>query len=98
MIALFFMEVAKMAKQFAPGLDKAWFQYQDLYDSHMALLRHIGESVNLEDLKTKYSDIIDYALNEWSTPSERFETGGYDDFDLGLDDDEDVRGIWHEDD
>jgi hypothetical protein len=78
-----------MPKKFAKGLDKAWFQYQDLYDRYMALLREIGEATNLEDIQSKYEAQIEDALNEWSTPQERFEMGGYDDFDLGLDEDYD---------
>jgi hypothetical protein len=82
-------EIRTMAKRFEDGLEKAWYQYQDLYDRHMALLRALGESINLETLQKAYQSQIDYALNEWSTPQERFETGGYEDFDLGLDLDED---------
>jgi len=79
-----------MARKFAKGLDKAWFQYQDLYDRHMVLLRDIGETEDLEKLKKQYAELIDFALNDWSTPQERFEMGGYVDFDLGLtDEDED---------
>jgi len=80
-----------MAKKFEDGLEKAWYQYQDLYDRHMALLRALGESVSLEALQESYQPQTDYALNEWSTPQERFEMGGYDDFDLGLGIDEDVQ-------
>jgi len=74
-----------MAKKFADGLEKAWFQYQDLYDRHMGLLRAIGEESDLGSLQEKFEAQIEYALNSWSTPQERFETGGYNDFDLGLD-------------
>ena len=77
-----------MTKKFAPGLDQAWFQYQDLYDRYMSLLRDVGEAASLDDLQTYYEDKIDYAMNDWSTAQERFETGGYNDFDLGLDDED----------
>ena len=73
-----------MTKRFEEGLEKAWFQYQDLYDRHRALLRAIGESDDLGSLQETFESQVDYALNSWSTPQERFEQGGYDDFDLGL--------------
>lgn len=77
-----------MSKKLNKDIQKAWFQYQDLFDRHMALLRAIGESTDLEALKSQFAAVIDYALNEWETPQTRFEMGGYDDFDLGLDDDD----------
>jgi hypothetical protein len=40
------MKGLKMAKKFAKGLDKAWYQYQDLYDRHMTLLRDLGEATD----------------------------------------------------
>ncbi len=71
-------------RKFPKGVERAWYHYQDLYDRHMALLRDIGGAQDIEDIQSKYDSQILHALNEWSTPQERFEMGGYDDFDLGM--------------
>ena len=75
-----------MARQFQKGLEKAWYHYQDIYDRHMALLKRIGEG-DINGVYQDYAEDIKYAMEEWSTPQERFEAGNYEDFDLGLDDD-----------
>jgi len=83
-----------MVRAFEDGLDRAWVQYQDLYDKYMGLLRCLGMAKNIDDfetLRSVLSDKIDYALNEWSTPSERWEQGGYSDFGLDVPDEDDSQ-------
>ncbi len=72
-------------KDFGIKLKVAWAQYQDLYDRHMRLLRALGEASGLDEIHESYETQIEYALQQWSTPKERFETGGFDDFGLDLD-------------
>ena len=73
-----------MIKRFPRELSSAWIQYQDLYDRYMKLLRCIGEGA-IKEVYTSYEEQIEYALNEWQSPDERFNSGSFDDIDLGLD-------------
>ena len=70
-----------MAKRFGKGLKRAWVQYQDLFDRHMRLLRKLGEG-DIEGVYRLYAAQIEYALNEWQSPEERFQQGILDDDEL----------------
>ena len=82
-----------MAKPFPKALRKAWLQYQDLYDRHMRLLRHLGEG-DLESIYKMYEAHIEYAQQKWQSPEERFEQGEMsdDELDSFLDGTEDEIG------
>jgi len=58
------------------SLEDAWSQYKDLYDRHMFLLRLIGETTDIEDIKDVYEAQIAYALEEWISAQEKYEDFG----------------------
>lgn len=66
-----------MPKKFPKELEKAWTQYQDMRDRYMRLLRRMGEG-DIEGVYKDYQSHIEYAMNEWTPPEERFEMGEYD--------------------
>ena len=61
-----------MAKKFSKGLKSAWVKYQDLYDRHMRLLRRLGQG-DVKEIYADYEEQIEFALNDWVPPEERFE-------------------------
>lgn len=76
---------ATMAKKFPKQLRKAWMQYQDLHDRYMRLLRRLGEG-DVNGIYQDYEEQIEYAMEDWVSPEERFEAGGMDELELDLDD------------
>ena len=79
------MEVKKrMENKFGPELKKAWLQYQDMYDRYFALLRLLVLEDDIDKIRGRYGSHIEYAMKEWNSPRERFETGDFGDLDLGL--------------
>ena len=75
----------KKPKKFRKGLSDAWSNYQLLYDRYMGLLRLIGMASGIEELREVFEEDIDYAMEEWATPDERFDAGDYDGLGLDID-------------